>query len=119
MFKHSISVYSPQDDRTEEVEAWVDIGSTYTWLSGSLLRRLGVHPTGQRDFILANGTRTTQDIAQVRLQINGEPFYTYCVFGDEEASPLLGAVALEEAGLAIDPVNRRLISVPGYALTAV
>ena len=36
------------------------------------------------------------------------------VFGDEDAEPLLGAVTLEEFGLGVDPVRRRLVPVDGY-----
>jgi hypothetical protein len=35
------------------------------------------------------------------------------VFGDEGALPLLGAVTLEEFGLGVDPIARKLIPVPG------
>ena len=39
------------------------------------------------------------------------------VFGDEETRALLGSVALETFGLAVDPVNQRLVSVPGLLMT--
>jgi hypothetical protein len=38
---------------------------------------------------------------------------TIVVFGDEGALPLLGAFTLEEFGLSVDPVGRKLIPVPG------
>ncbi len=40
------------------------------------------------------------------------------LFGDEGSLPLLGAYTLEGFGLAADPVGKRLIPVPGYALRA-
>ena len=36
------------------------------------------------------------------------------VFGDDGAEPLLGAVTMEEFGLGVDPVRRRLAPVDGY-----
>ena len=40
------------------------------------------------------------------------------VFGEPESEPILGVFALEGFRLAADPVNRRLISVPGLLKTA-
>ena len=119
MFQQVIRVYTLSSNQFEEIAAWVDSGSTYTWLPSSLLQRLGVQPTAQREFMLADGTRLHRGIAQARLQLADESFYSYCVFGDDNSQALLGAVALEEAGLGVDPVNRRLVAVPGYALTAI
>ena len=41
---------------------------------------------------------------------------TLVIFGDKESEPLLGAVTLEEFGLAIDPVNKSLMPVPDLML---
>jgi len=35
------------------------------------------------------------------------------VFGEQGSEPILGVVTLEEFRLAVDPVNHRLIFVPG------
>jgi len=51
--------------------------------------------------------------------LNRPPFYTYCAVAEAGEELLLGAVALEEAGLAVDPVNRRLVPASSYALTAI
>ncbi len=39
------------------------------------------------------------------------------VFGDAGTQFLLGAVSLEEFGLGIDPVARKLVPVPGYIVS--
>jgi hypothetical protein len=44
--------------------------------------------------------------------------FTLCIFGDPETTPLLGAVTLEECGLAPDPVHQRLIPVVGLLIAA-
>jgi len=54
----------------------------------------------------------------MRISLGGPAFYTYCAVAEEDEELLLSAVALEEAGLAVDPVNKRLIPAAGYALTA-
>jgi len=103
----------------QQVEAWVDTGSTYTWLPRAIFDLVGVAPDEEREFILANGQKETRSVAQVRISLGGPAFYTYCAVAEEGEELLLGAVALEEAGLAVDSVNRRLVPAAGYALTAI
>ena len=91
---------------------------TYTWLPSNLLRSLGFEPSEEREFILADGRRQRRRVAQARISLGGPSFFTYCAFADEGEESLVGAVALEEAGLAVDPVNKRLVPTAGYALTA-
>jgi predicted aspartyl protease len=78
-----------------------------------MLQQLGVEPEQQRPFVLANGAQVTYGIAWIRVRINGRTQPTIAVFGEAESEPLLGVVTLEEFGLAADPVNRRLMQVPG------
>jgi len=118
LFRQPMSVLTADGSRSERVEAWVDSGSTYTWLLASLLRSLGFEASEEREFILANGERERRAVTQARISLGGPSFFTYCAFAEEGEELQLGAVALEEAGLAVDPVNRRLIPVAGYALTA-
>ena len=119
LFKQTISVFDGAGAKAAEIEAWVDTGSTYTWLPRTLLEALSLEPAEEREFILANGRRETRRVAQARISLGGPAFYTYCAFAEEGEEFLLGAVALEEAGLAVDPVNRRLVPTAGYALTAI
>jgi hypothetical protein len=49
--------------------------------------------------------------------VEGKAVITIVIFGDEEAPALLGAYTLEGVRLAPDPVNRRLVSVPGYLVS--
>jgi predicted aspartyl protease len=83
-----------------------------------MFQQAGVKPSEEREFILADGTRERRNVAQVRVSLGGPAFYTYCAVAEQGEESLLGAIALEEAGLAVDPVNRRLIPAAGYALAA-
>jgi predicted aspartyl protease len=118
LFKKTVSVLDAAGQTVREVDAWVDTGSTYTGLPRPVFDALGVSPHEEREFILANG-RETRPVAQVRISLGGPAFYTYCAVAEEGEELLLGAVALEEAGLAVDSVNRRLVLAAGYALTAI
>ena len=117
-FKHPIQIGSAGGRQFEVVEALVDTGASYTWVPRDSLERLGISPAFQREFLLADGTVIRRDVAQVLARINGQSLYTLCVFGDEGTLPLLGAVTLEEFGLGVDPLNKRLISVPGLLTLA-
>src|SRR5437867_7691627 len=105
----------------DHFEALVDTGATYTWVPSDILERLGIRAQEQRPFIMADGREAFYPLAWVRVRIGGRSSNTLVIFGTPGSEPLLGVVTLEEFGLAADPVNRRLVSVPGRlkaALTA-
>ncbi len=112
-FCFKMEVAPAQGGAFEEVEALVDTGATYTWMPHSLLDRLGILPEEQHPFALANGRTAEYPVAQVRVRLDGRTRYTVCIFGDEGTQPLLEAVTLKEFGLGVDPVNQRLVPVPG------
>ncbi|MXW25346.1 MAG: hypothetical protein F4Z77_03450 [Dehalococcoidia bacterium] len=95
--------------QSREVEATVDTGAAYTVLPGRLLRELNVEPFGQRRLLLADGRRMNADIGEARATIDGETVTTLVIFGEDDAPPLLGAYTLEGLGLAVDPVEQRLV----------
>jgi len=117
-FRVTIEVGDPQGQRWQPVEALVDTGATYTWLPASLLRSLGVTPSLRFPFILADGRRIEREMAETKVRIDGQERTTLVVFGDERTEALLGAYTLEGFGLAPDPLNRRLVPVPGLLMAA-
>lgn len=112
-FKVTVEIGDPKGEHYEKVEALVDTGATYTWVPRSILSRLGIKPAFRFPFVLADGRRIERDMAETRVLLDGQSRTTLVVFGDEGTLPLLGAYTLEGFGLAPDPVNRRLIPVPG------
>ena len=99
------------------IDALVDTGATYTLLPADILVRLGITSFGRRDFELADQRHVQYDVGEARLRLNGAELTVLVVFAPEGTSPLLGATALELFGLAADPVNQRLISVPALLKT--
>ncbi len=97
----------------EPLEGLVDTGATYTWVPRETLLRLGIQPEEERPFVLADGRQVSYGIAWVHVRIDGHTQPTIVLFGDAGSEPLLGVFTLEGFGLAADPVNRRLIPVPG------
>lgn len=112
-FSVTLHVAGEARARPVAVDALVDTGASYTMLPARLLAELGVASSGRRLFVLANGDRVTRDVGQTWVRVDGHEVMTVVVFGDDAAPALLGAVTLEEMGLGVDPLARRLIEVPG------
>ena len=96
-------------DRREAVKLLVDSGSTYTWVSGSSLRDLGLQPTERRRVLTIEGRTTERGLTEILITLEGRTLHTLCLFGEPGDLEVLGAYTLEGFGLGIDPVQRRLI----------
>ena len=116
-FPVPLEIGNLHDPRVEYVDAMVDTGATYTWIPAPILTRLGVEPEEQRTFVLADGHEVNYGVAWVRVRIGNQRHPTIAVFGKPGSQPLLGVVTLEIFGLGVDPVNRRLVPVPGLLMT--
>src|SRR2546421_12994384 len=100
------------------LEALVDTGSTYTWVPRDVLQALGAGAEDERPFGLADGREVRYPVAWAAVRIGARVQPTIVVFGETGSQPILGAFTLEGFRLAADPVNRRLISVPGLLKVA-
>ena len=110
-FRYSIEIGDASRQRFQSVDAWVDTGASYTLIPRAILESLGHSPTHNRSFRLADGSVVELGLAQVPMRIGAEITMVSCVFGNDESQPLLGATALEEFGLGVDPVNHTLVPV--------
>ena len=97
------------EGRSRDIEAMVDTGAAYTTLPAPFLHELGVAPLGWRRFLLADGRRVDMEYGEAVATIDGERVTTLVVFGEDNGPALLGAYTLEGLGLAVDPVERRLV----------
>lgn len=95
------------------LEALVDTGATYTWVPRDVLAAVGVVPTEERPFVLADGREVRYAVAWAQIRIGEREQPTIVVFGEAGTEAILGVVTLEEFLLAVDPVSRRLLPVPG------
>ena len=94
------------------MKALVDTGSSYTTVPTFILTRLGIEPSSQRTFFMADGSAIRRYAAETLIRIDNRQTGTVVVFGDDDSVPLLGAYSLEGLGLGVDAVNRRLIRTP-------
>jgi predicted aspartyl protease len=111
-----IPVGDPSATRWETLDAWVDSGSTFTWIPRSVLERLGIGASEHMEFETEGGGVVARDVGEAPIRLMGATHTTPVVFGEEGASPLLGAFTLERFLLAADPVNQRLVPVRALAL---
>ena len=116
-FRVAVQVGNRAGERFEPIEALVDTGATYSWIPRDVLQRVGVTPEEEWPFVLADGREVRYPVAWIQIQISERARPTIAVFGEPGSEPILGVFALEGFRLAADPVNRRLISVPGLLKT--
>ena len=95
--------------RSEEVTALADTGATLTVVPAEILRRLGVQKLRAVFLALADGRRAERDVGEAAVAVNGESVPCRVVFGEPGDAVLLGLTVLEQLGLAVDPVQRRLV----------
>jgi clan AA aspartic protease len=95
--------------RSEEITALVDTGATLTVVPGNILHELGIQRIRKIPLVLADGRRAERDIGEAAVGLNGETVPCRLIFGEPGDAVLLGLTVLEQLGLAVDPVQRRLI----------
>ena len=100
---------SPADfSAGETITALVDTGSTCSMAPASLLRRLGIAPAQTIEFELADGEIVEYATGWAGFSAAGRRGYGRVIFGPEDEY-ILGATALEDLALMVDPVNYRLV----------
>lgn len=90
----------------------VDTGAIDSLVPGPWLESIGLTPRSSREYELADGTEVRFDVAVAEFEIMGATV----IFGQPHSEPLLGATALESAGIHVDPVNRELKRLPAVRL---
>jgi len=112
-FRVPVQVGNRSGGRFVSIRALVDTGATYTWIPRDILEGLGVIPDDDWPFELADGREVQYPVAWITIRMRERAQPTIVVFGEVGTEPILGVVTLEEYRVAVDPVNHRLISVPG------
>lgn len=113
-FTWPVGVWSADQEQLETVDAAVDTGASYSVLPESMLERLGIWRLERGvGFEQADGTVIELDVCVAWMTINGRSRPTSVAFGRDDAGALLGANALQEFLLLIDPVGEQLVSRTG------
>ena len=115
-FSIAIEVGDAKGRTYVELDALVDTGASYLVVPRSVLSSLGVSDSEECIFTLADGRQSAFDVGIASLRLDNRAFPMLTVFGDDAATALLGAVALETFGLMVDPVSQRLVPTPGLLM---
>ena len=113
-FVEALLAAPERPEHRRPVELLVDSGSTYTWIGAALLRSLSVVPTERRRVVTIEGQVAERDAAELLITLEGRTLHTVCLFGAAGDLDVLGAYTLEGFGLAVDPVQRKLVPALRY-----
>ncbi len=102
--------------RWAAMNALVDTGATMTSAPASVFRGLGVEPVTEKLFEFAQGEVKTMEVGYTWVRFAGEEILTQVMFNEEGTPPILGAIALENAFMGVDPVAQRLVPVRGLMM---
>ncbi len=92
----------------EQVRFLVDSGAGYTLLPERVWKSLGLTPTREMDFILADGTTVSRGISECWIELPQGRGHTPVILGEPRDGALLGVVTLEIFGLVLNPFERSL-----------
>ena len=95
--------------RRETVNFLVDSGAGYSLLPQNVWQALGLQPTREERFRLADGTVIARNMSSCYLILPQGEEYSPVVLGEPgDDQALLGAVTLENLGLVLNPFSRTL-----------
>jgi clan AA aspartic protease len=94
----------------------IDTGATESMVPASELRKIGIQPATRRSYELATGQLQDFDIGVAEISFLDETIFGEILFGPDNTEPLLGALALQSAGIVVDPRNETIRKLPARPL---
>lgn len=91
-----------------EGEFLVDTGAVDCLAPSDQLLAAGVRPEGKAVYELADGTPVELEYGFARIEFFGAETVAQVIFAAPGSEPILGAVALENVGVVVDPVSKTL-----------
>jgi predicted aspartyl protease len=111
MFKKRVKVSNiKKPESVFEEEFWVDTGALYSFVPEECLERIAVEPVATRNLVLADGRQAARLLGFCDFQIEGLEGRIPCpvIFAPKGSLFLIGATALENFGVEVDPIQKRL-----------
>ena len=94
--------------RRAPVRLMVDSGVTYSLLPEDVWKAIGLKPTREVSFSLADGTQIVRRVSECRLSLEHGEGHSPVILGEPGDTGLLGVVTLEILGLVLNPFSRTL-----------
>lgn len=111
MFKQLVRISNTKDINLYfENEFWVDTGALYSFVPEDILEKLKIEPVGNRNLILTDGRTDKRLLGFCNFEIKelGGPIPCPVIFAPKSSLFLIGATALENFGVDVDPINKKL-----------
>ena len=106
-----LTVKNPfQPSRAVEGLFLVDSGAHYTVLPNVMVKKLGLKPSHEQEFSLADGRIIKRTIGGALIRYQDKELPVAVVLGEDGDSALLGVTTLETFGLMLDPFKRKIYS---------
>lgn len=109
VFRKRVRLSNLGETVSREVEIYIDTGARLCQISQELTDALGLVPTGQVTVRYADDRVGTRPTTLMLVEVDGQLASPRTIIGGPGAPPILGANALSELGLGVDPVEERLI----------
>ena len=111
MMKQRVMVSnSKEPERSFQEDFWIDTAVLYSFVPEDYLEGIGVEPAATRRLVLADGRQETRLLGFCDFQIEGLEGRIPCpvIFARRGSLFLLGATALENFGVEVDPTQKKL-----------
>jgi predicted aspartyl protease len=86
----------------------VDSGATYSVLPNRVWKAIGLSPTREQAFALADGTTISRGVSECLTILPQGEGHSPVALGEPGDEALLGVVTLENLGLVFNPFSRTL-----------
>jgi predicted aspartyl protease len=118
-FTTKFRIWNPaRPEGAQEVEALVDTGAAFSWISRVRLEALGLNPSRRMSFRTIDGRLMERDMTAIYISSAGYSTPDMVVMAEPGEMEVLGAHSIEGLGLAADPVQKRLTPTVMLALSA-
>jgi predicted aspartyl protease len=118
-FTTKFKVWNPmRSESAQEIEALVDTGAAFSWISRARLESLGLNPSRRMSFRTIDGRGMERDMTAIYIASAGYSAPDMVVMAEPGEMEVLGAHSIEGLGLAADPVQNRLTPTIMLALCA-
>lgn len=110
-FRKRVRFYNLTGARSEEMDALVDTGASFSQIPGDVARRLGLTPFQRRRVRLADGRAAEAGLASVLTELpdRAGPAGDIVIIGPDNCPTLLGVHSLDGLGLGVDTKGEQLI----------
>ena len=109
LFSVPVTISAAQGRPSETAAALVDTGATHSMFPADRLERLGIHPERELPVRLADHSIITFGRGRAVVAVMGRRATVLVLFLPAGGRSILGASALPAFGMAVDPVQHRLI----------